>query len=220
MRIEKSAARGVFERLYGHYGPQAWWPANSVFEVMLGAVLIQNTAWRNVEHALANLKQHSALSLRGVDRLSDAVLARCLRPSGCFNVKTRRVRALCEWLRTSGGIKRLQRDETEQLRADLLAVHGIGRETADAILLYGLQRPVFVIDTYTRRLLRRLGWGQGNEPYEALRNGFEKALPTNVQMYNEYHALIVAHGKQHCRSTPLCKACCLRPRCKYPASLA
>ena len=219
MKIVPSSARSVFTDLFRRYGPQFWWPANSAFEVMIGAVLTQNTAWRNVEKALANLKAHKTLNLRALNALRDDTLATCLRPAGTYNVKLKRVRALCEWLVSQGGISRLHRRSTSELRSELLNINGVGPETADAILLYALQRPVFVIDAYTRRLAQRLGWASGKEPYDHLRSEFEYALSPDPQIFNEYHALIVVHGKQHCRSSPLCVGCCLAQNCDHNSAL-
>lgn len=182
---------------------------------MIGAVLTQNTAWRNVEHALANLRTRGGLSLHGIRRMPVNDLSRCLRPAGYYNVKARRVRALCEWLGARGGVAALKSTSTTGLRSDLLSVHGIGPETADAILLYAFDRPVFVVDAYTRRLAHRLGWIAEEEPYDALRQGFESALGVDAGVFNELHALIVAHGKAHCRSRPSCVECCLRSMCQF-----
>ena len=220
MNIHTGSAQAVYTRLHDEYGPQCWWPANSDFEVMVGAVLTQNTAWRNVEKALANLKVCNALSLQGINVMQDTLLTECLRPAGTYNVKVKRLRALCQWLNTNGGISRLRQCDTLELRTALLSIHGIGPETADAILLYALQRPVFVIDAYTRRLLQRLGWVIGNEPYEKLRGAFEAALSPDTKVFNEFHALIVTHGKQHCRTRPRCSGCCLAQICEYSRGIS
>ncbi len=209
----------MYTDLFRRYGPQFWWPANSAFEVMVGAILTQHTAWQNVEKALANLKARKALSLRGVNALRDDTLARCLRPAGTYNLKLKRIRALCDWLVSQGGISRLHRRSTTELRSELLNVNGVGPETADVILLYALKRPVFVIDAYTRRLSQRLGWASGKEPYDGLRNEFEYALSPDPQVFNEFHALIVAHGKRHCRSKPICAGCCLAQICNHKSAL-
>ena len=189
----------LYDRLYAAYGPQHWWPAETPFEVMVGAVLTQNTSWRNVERAVANLRRGGALSLEAIHALPEAELAALIRPSGCFNLKARRLQNLCRWLHAQGGVPALRRRGTAALRADLLAIKGIGAETADAILLYGLARPVFVIDAYTRRLLRASRLAAGDEPYETLRSLFEDALPADSRLFNEYHALIVRHAKERGR---------------------
>jgi endonuclease-3 related protein len=211
--MDRARLIAVFEALLGAHGPQGWWPAETPFEVMIGAVLTQNTAWTNVERALARLAQRIPFTAEAVLDLPIADLAEALRPSGYFNVKTRRLRALCEALRASGGLPGLSALPTGALRHRLLAIPGIGPETADDILLYAFGRPVFVVDAYTRRVFARLGLLQGGEGYEAIRAGIEQAVGPDVPLYNEYHALIVRHGKETCRTRPRCEACCLRGHC-------
>jgi endonuclease III related protein len=203
----------VYRKLFAANGQQHWWPGDSAFEIMVGAVLTQNTAWTNVERAIGNLKQAKALSPAAIAKAQPRRLAAWLRPSGYFNVKARRLQAMCRWLIESGGVIKLKKIPTGELRQALLAVHGIGPETADDILLYAFQRPVFVIDAYTRRIFSRLGVIRGNEHYETLRHLFENALGPNVQVFNEYHALIVAHGKNVCRKRPVCGGCPLVDDC-------
>ncbi len=142
-------------------------------------------------------------------------LASWLRPSGYFNVKTRRLRSLCRWLIENGGIGQLQRIATPALRKALLSVYGVGRETADDILLYAFDRPVFVVDAYTRRIFSRLGLIQGNEDYDVIRHLFESEVARDAPGYKEYHALIVAHGKAVCRPVPMCECCCIRSLCVF-----
>jgi len=197
----------LYNRLYSAYGPQHWWPAETAFEIMVGAVLTQNTAWINVEQAIANLKDAGKLALNPMSRMTERRLARLIRPSGYFNIKARRLKALCSWLQAAGGVHRLRRIPTERLRPALLAVHGIGPESADAILLYAFKRPVFVIDAYTRRLLKTLNLSNGDEQYDVLRSGFESALAADAAMFNEYHALIVRHAKEKCINTVACRHC-------------
>jgi endonuclease-3 related protein len=206
--------QSLYRRLFDHYGPQDWWPAETPFEVMVGAVLTQNTAWVNVEQAIENLRRADLLDPAAIAALAPERLARQLRPAGYFNVKAKRLQALCRWLLA-------QRDPaslaTETLRRRLLSIHGVGPETADDILLYAYQRPVFVIDAYTRRLGARLGLLDGELPYEALRGIFEQRLPPDTALYNEYHALIVRHAKETCRPRPKCEACFLKAACAWPA---
>ncbi|WP_026289627.1 endonuclease III domain-containing protein [Thioalkalivibrio sulfidiphilus] len=204
----------VYQLLLEAHGPQHWWPARTRFEVMVGAVLTQNTAWRNVERAIAALKAANALSPEAMLALSDAELARLIRPSGYFNVKARRLKALCRWYLDHGGRRRLRHWPTEKLRASLLSVHGIGPETADDILLYAFDRPVFVIDAYTRRLLGRLGHPYAQASYEDFRVSLESVLGADTELFNEYHALIVAHGKDVCRPKPRCEQCVLSAKCE------
>ncbi len=203
----------VYRRLYAANGKQHWWPGDSRFEIMVGAVLTQNTSWSNVERAIANLKRARALTPESIVRAPQQRLAAWLKPSGYFNIKARRLKSLCRWLIAQGGVRALARQSTDTLRHALRAVHGIGPETADDILLYAFDRPVFVIDAYTRRIFARLGLIRGDEGYETLRNLFESSLPLDARLFNEYHALIVRHGKDICRKRPRCTACCLAGSC-------
>lgn len=204
----------VYRRLHADHGPQRWWPAkDGPFEVMVGAVLTQNTAWTNVERAIANLNRQRALTPRAILNAHPKRLASWLKPSGYFNVKAKRLRAFCRWYLAHGGLKALQVLPTAELRTALLGVHGVGPETADDILLYAFTRPVFVIDAYTRRIFKRLGLIEGAEDYETLRARFELRVRKNVAYYNEYHALIVRHGKEICRTRPRCGSCCLADGC-------
>ena len=203
----------MYTRLFAAYGPQGWWPGDTPFEVAVGAVLTQNTAWVNVEKAIRNLKKAGALSFRGMKRLSERRLARLIRPSGYFNQKARKLRALLAWLEARGGasgsVRRALAGPLAEVRASLLAVHGIGPETADSILLYAGGRPVFVIDAYTRRALARHGLPRAiSADYEELRARFESSLPRRVPLYNEFHALFVRVGKERCAARePRCPQC-------------
>jgi endonuclease-3 related protein len=212
-RPSRRTLQRLHDRLLAAYGPQHWWPGDSRFEVMVGAVLTQNTAWRNVERAIASLDAACVLTPRAIAGLPAAELAALIRPAGYFNVKARRLQAFCRFLVDAGGEDALAALPTDALRRDLLAVHGIGPETADDMLLYAFARPVFVIDAYTRRLLRRLGMAGGEEGYETLRQGMERALGPSVPLFNELHALIVHHAKVACATRPRCAECCLRRAC-------
>lgn len=210
----------VYTTLFDHYGPQGWWPGETSFEVMVGAVLTQNTAWSNVEKAMANLKEARSLDVQTIATLDATALAELIRPAGYFNVKAKRLQNFCRWLLQQGGESALQQRDDATLRHGLLSVNGVGPETADDMLLYAFGRPVFVIDAYTRRIFSRLGLITGDESYEQLRHLFEQQLAeghgesdTRVQLFNEYHALIVIHAKRYCRSRPLCGECCLRGCC-------
>lgn len=205
--------RSLHDTLAAAYGPQGWWPGDTRLEVMVGAVLTQNAAWTNVEKAIAKLKAARVLELRKLLDLEPDALATLLRPAGYFNVKARRLRSLLETIAAAGGIGALARRDTADLRALLLAVNGIGPETADDILLYAFGRPVFVVDAYTRRLFARLGWTAGDEGYEELRRGVEQASGGEIDLLAELHALIVAHAKRACRLSPRCGGCVLRRRC-------
>ena len=187
---------------------------------MVGAVLTQNTAWTNVERGLERLRERlrdrrgaADLGPRAILALPEAEMADCLRPVGYFNVKARRLRAFCGAYLAAGEREALSRLTTAELRHRLLAIPGVGPETADDMLLYAFDRPVFVVDAYTRRLLSRLGLLTGLESYETIRQGLEGALGPDTALFNEYHALIVRHGKEICRPKPRCWACCLAPRC-------
>lgn len=204
----------IFCRLFAAYGPQHWWPGETPFEIIVGAVLTQNTAWNNVARAITNLKAADLLSLEALLRAPEDVVRQLLAPSGFYNVKYRRLRHLLEHLARDEVWVRLQRAPLEEARAELLAVHGIGLETADSILLYAFERPTFVVDAYTRRLLSRLGEGWAEKaPYEAVRRYFMERLPREVPLYNEFHALIVTNSKAHCRKRPHCEGCPLAEDC-------
>jgi endonuclease-3 related protein len=213
--VSPAEARGVYERLRRAYGSQHWWPGDGAFEVIVGAVLTQNTAWRNVERAIEALQARDVLDPEAILALPPEELARLIRSSGYFNVKATRLRALCRWYRDEGGYEALRELETGELRRRLLAVHGIGPETADDILLYAFERPVFVIDAYTRRIFSRLGLLDAETSYEHLRAVFEQTLGPDTALFNEYHALIVVHGKDVCRSSPRCSGCCLASTCPH-----
>lgn len=202
-----------FVRLSERYGPTGWWPGDTPFEIAVGAILTQNTAWRNVELAIANLKRHKLLAPRAILDCPADKLENVLRPSGYFRVKAQRLRSFCQHLvdAYAGSIERMAARPLGELREELLGVHGIGPETADDILLYACGHPVFVVDTYTRRILSRHGHTTADMPYEELRNVFEAALPSNVTMFKEYHGLIVYVGKDYCRTHPRCEGCPLAP---------
>jgi endonuclease-3 related protein len=205
----------IYRRLYDAYGPQHWWPGESPFEVIVGAILTQSAAWANVEKAIANLKEAGALSPEGLTRLSDGDLARLVYPAGYFNAKARKLKAFVALLfgRFDGELERLLAAPVEELRPLLLATHGIGPETADSILLYAAGRPTFVIDAYTRRLFSRLGVTPSRDTYESWRALFMGNLEADAALFNEYHALVVRHGKEVCRRQPRCQVCPLLEGC-------
>jgi endonuclease-3 related protein len=205
----------LFKILLNHYGLQHWWPAETPFEVMVGAVLTQNTAWTNVEQAIDNLKQITDLNSAALLLLPPRRLAEAIRPSGYFNIKAKRLLNLCRFLKTHPQLELL---DDQALRQQLLSVNGIGPETADDILLYAYKRPVFVIDAYTRRLFGRLGLIDPNMPYEVFRQTLEQAMKADTQCYNEFHALIVVHAKTTCQPQPLCLECPLKGQCDYYAA--
>lgn len=214
VRLPARRLRAVYQRLHQCHGGQAWWPGDTPFEIMVGAVLTQNTAWSNVERAIANLKAERCLDPRRIVRLPHGRLASLIKPSGYFNIKAKRLRNFCRWYLEQGGYDELNRRDTETLRHALLSVNGVGHETADDMLLYAFERPVFVIDAYTRRIFARLGMVGGDEPYDALRLGIEHALGADTALFNEYHALIVCHGKDVCKKAPRCGECSLKRMCR------
>ena len=206
----------VYELLLGRYGPQHWWPADSRFEMMVGAVLTQSAAWTNVEKAIDNLKSAGKLSPESIRVTPQDELATLVYPSGYYNAKARKLKALAEYLGQTWGddIDAMVRGELDDLRTELLAVHGVGEETADDILLYALDKPVFVIDTFTRRLIDRLGLATGEDRYSAYQALFMERVAPDAEVYGEYHALIVRHAKEACRKTaPLCGGCVLQEVC-------
>jgi endonuclease-3 related protein len=213
MRARSGRLRAVYRRLFAAHGAQHWWPGDGPFEVMVGAVLTQNTAWSNVERAIRALREAGCLEPRRILELTHQHLAQLIRPAGYFNVKARRLKSFCAWYLEQGGRESLVRLDTSTLRRGLLSVDGVGAETADDMLLYAFERPVFVVDAYTRRLFERLGDLEGGEGYEAIRRLFESGLGPDAGLYNEYHALIVRHAKVTCRKRPLCGECPLTGLC-------
>nr|VFK19754.1 MAG: DNA-3-methyladenine glycosylase III [Candidatus Kentron sp. LFY] len=204
----------TYHILEEYYGSQHWWPGDSPFEIMVGAILTQNTAWTNVERAIGNLKVAGCLDAERIIALPSGELARLIRPSGYFNVKAKRLQHFCRWYIDNDSARLIGLD-TPSLRAALLSVHGVGPETADDILLYAFGRPVFVIDAYTRRIFSRLKIFDADLPYETLRSRIEEVLPADNGLFNQYHALIVRHGKEICRKRPQCDLCCLRQFCDF-----
>ncbi|HEX9592572.1 MAG TPA: endonuclease III domain-containing protein [bacterium] len=203
----------IYDRLYAAFGPQHWWPGDTPFEVVVGAVLTQNTSWRNVEHAIANLKAAGRLSLAALLDLSHDELAALIRPAGYFNVKARRLRSLLVYLHDhgDGDLEGYLAGDLATRRRELLAVHGLGPETVDSILLYAGGRPTFVCDAYTRRLLSRHGLCGATAAYEEMRTLFMDHLPADAALFNEFHALVVRTGYHHCKPTPRCDTCPLQP---------
>ena len=203
----------MYERMYNHLGPQHWWPAETPFEVMVGAILTQNTAWKNVERAIANLKGVGLMSLAALSALPTGLLAEYIRPAGYYNIKAGRLHNLLHHIndRHGGDLDAFLAQPLPQFREQLLAVKGIGRETADSILLYAAGLPIFVVDTYTHRILVRHQVIDEDCGYEAIQELFMDNLAGDVQLYNEYHALLVRVGNVYCRKrNPDCAACPLQ----------
>lgn len=199
-----------------HYGPTGWWPGDTAFEIAVGAILTQNTAWTNVERAIANLKREKLLAPRKILDCPSKKLEEALKPSGYFRVKAKRLRSFCRFLvkQHDGSINRMARRHLETLRPELLGIDGIGPETADDILLYACDKPVFVVDAYTRRMLSRHGLVEPGIGYEELRRLFETHLDSDIYFFKEYHGLLVWTGKDYCRKKPKCEHCPLKPLLK------
>jgi endonuclease III related protein len=199
-------------RLLWRYGPQHWWPGRAPFEVAVGAILTQHTAWTNVERALDALRARRLLTFERLAAVPGPALRQLIRPAGTFRLKARRLRAFVRFVgaRLGGRMEGLRSQELGGLRTALLAVSGLGPETTDAILLYAGHRPVFVVDAYARRVLERHRLVLSGASYEALRARVEAHLPSDAGLYNEFHALLVAVGKRHCRAVPDCAGCPLR----------
>jgi endonuclease III related protein len=205
-------AHQVYQHLFKSLGPQFWWPGDSPFEIMVGAVLVQNTAWKNVERGIANLKQANLLTPRKIYGLPLEDLAELIRPAGYFRIKAQRLHNLVKFFveRYRGSIAAMQRVDVARLREELLAVNGIGPETADSILLYAIGKPVMVVDTYTNRVFARHGWMPHGTKYHSLQAHLTEQLPVDPSIYNEFHALLVHVGHHYCSPVPRCESCPLR----------
>jgi len=200
----------VYDRLFEALGPQHWWPGESPFEVIVGAVLVQNTSWKNVERAIDNLRRSDLLDPHALNDVSPEELEELIRPAGYYRIKARRLRSLLEFLveRYDGSLEQMFAADSATLREELLAVHGVGPETADSILLYAAEMPVFVVDAYTHRVLSRHGWIGFDAGYHEIQDYFHGELPQDVALYNEFHALLVRVGNRYCRkSRPKCDEC-------------
>ena len=220
MTLERAKIEAVYDALYAAYGAQAWWPAATPFEVMVGAILTQRTSWHNVTLALANMRSAGLLDPDTLQRTQLPDVEQAVRSAGFFRQKAARLHALCTWLAARGGYAGARKLSDRDLRDGLLAIKGIGPETADAIALYAFRRPVFVVDAYFRRLFSRLGMFDGTEPYDALRTDVERAMGATTEIYGEFHALIVTHAKERCRVEPACESCALSTICDYARARA
>ncbi len=199
----------LYDQLLAAFGPQDWWPGDSPLEVMVGAVLVQNTAWKNVTRAIDNLREEGLLSAEGLNELAQPELEELIRPAGYFRLKARRLRSLIDFLfaEYDGSLEAMFATEMSTLRQQLLGVNGVGPETADSILLYAGEMPTFVVDTYTHRVLARHGWIEYEADYHQIKEHFELNLQCDVPLYNEFHALLVRVGHHYCRKTPKCEEC-------------
>lgn len=203
----------IYKKLYLHFGPQRWWPAATPFEVIVGAILTQNTSWLNVEKAIINLKKHKALEPFRLYKLPHRKLASLVKSTGYYNIKAKRLKEFLSFFIKSyqGKIRRMSLENAKDLHRELLSVKGIGPETADSILLYALGKPVFVIDAYTKRILLRHGFIRDDASYNDMQNLFMKSLKPDAGLFNEYHALLVRLGKDFClKSKPRCQICPLK----------
>jgi len=224
----------IYSTLLCKYKKQGWWPIFSVekglseygvaapkndddrFEIIIGAILTQNVAWKNVEKALASLKKNKILLPRKLHKSDNELIASCIKPAGYYNQKTIKIKNFLNWF---SGINYsfdvMQKMETEELRGMLLEINGIGPETADSILLYAMGKKIFVVDAYTKRIFSRLNLVSIDDSYGAIQSFFQNEFKGTVKKYNEFHALIVTHGKDICKNKPLCTGCCLNPTCLY-----
>jgi endonuclease-3 related protein len=203
----------IYKKLYKAFGPQHWWPGKTPFEIAVGAILTQNTNWGNVEKAIHNLQRHGALSAKAIHKMPAGILSGLIRPAGYFNIKARRLKHFVDFLVNDyhGSVKKMKCEDMHSLRENLLGINGIGPETADSILLYALEKPVFVIDAYTKRVLSRHGILEQDKSYDEFQEVFHSGLKRDVKLFNEYHALFVKVGKTFCkRREPLCKECPLK----------
>jgi endonuclease-3 related protein len=208
----------IYRLLLASYDPQHWWPADTPFEVIVGAILTQSAAWGNVEKAISNLKQARVMTPASLRKLRLSKLAKLIYPSGYYNAKALKLKSFVEHLEEAhqDSLEKLFSLDILRLRSELLNIHGIGPETADSIILYAAHKPIFVIDAYTRRILTRLGLSPSRDNYSAFQAIFMGNLPADEKLFNEYHALLVRHGKEVCKKSPICSDCCLRGLCIYP----
>ncbi len=213
IKDENSFSAGIkkiYDILYTAYGPQDWWPGDSRLEIIIGAILTQAVSWKNVEKAIGNLKNNGLLDINGLDQIEQDQLAQLIKPSGYYNMKAKKLKSFIRFLKEdyNASLDNLAKGKPDNKREELLEIYGIGPETADSILLYAFNKPVFVIDTYTKRIFSRIGYIKANISYQKLQAKIENNLKTDKKLYNEYHALLVKHAKEHClKSSPLCKGC-------------
>lgn len=211
----------INEELFKIYGPQGWWPIkgrylggpknnSEKFEVIIGAILTQNTSWKNVEKAISNIHKENLIDAKKIARISQKKLAKLIKSAGYYNQKAERLKIFADYLMKNPNFLK---KETAELRKELLSIKGIGPETADSILLYALDRPIFVVDAYTKRIFSRLGFVKEDEKYENVQKLFMKNLPRNTKLFNNYHAVIVEHAKNNCRKKPECGGCVLSEIC-------
>ena len=203
----------IYKSLYKSFGPQHWWPARTKFEIIVGAILTQQTTWRNVEKAIDNLRKNRLLTIKNLANAPLRKIEKLVQPTGYYREKSKRLKEISTYLlkHYQGGLKGLFKKDTKNLREELLSLRGIGKETADSILLYAGEKLIFVVDAYTKRVFSRLGLLPSSD-YDKIRMFFEDNLPKNIRIYQEFHALLVKLGKEFCKKRPLCKFC---PLFKY-----
>ena len=216
-KVISEILRTIYHRLIDCYGHQHWWPAQEQFEVMVGAILTQSAAWQNVEKAITRLKKAGAMSPEALRRLDLSEIGKLIHSCGYYNAKALKLKSLACWLgeNYSDSLDELFNKDIGLLRQQLLSVHGVGPETADSIILYAAEKPIFVIDAYTRRIISRIGLEPEGNSYAAYQSLFMDSLSPDVGLYNEYHALLVRLGKTLCRTSPLCRQCCLTNICQF-----
>ena len=209
----------IYRRFYDAYGPQGWWPGGSPFEVIVGAILTQSTAWANVEKALAAMKAAECWSFEAIAVMPESELAAIIRSSGYYNAKARKLQAFANHALARGGLERLFAQDVTSLRTELLSIHGIGEETADDIIVYAAEKPSFVIDSYTRRIIDRMGLTPGRRSYISYQALLQDNLPPHTSLFNEFHALLDHHAKIVCvKREPRCLDCCLVDLCPTGAN--
>lgn len=202
----------IYQLLFNHFGPQNWWPGENEFEIMVGAILTQNTNWQNVEKAIKNLKKETDLNFKIISQLPLKKLAKIIKPSGFYNIKAKRLKEFIKFFlkEYEGNIEKMKKEDDKILREKLLKIKGIGKETSDSILLYALEKPYFVIDNYTKRIFLRHKLFKEGKGYEDWQRYFSSHLPQDIKIYNEYHALLVKLAKTYCLKKPVCDKCPLK----------
>ncbi|MCX7913229.1 MAG: hypothetical protein N2511_01445 [Thermodesulfovibrionales bacterium] len=199
----------IFSKLYSFYGPQNWWPAESSFEVAIGAILTQNISWENAKRAIENLKRENLLNPKALREIPIKRLSELIKPSGYYNIKSKKIKAFVDFVYeySNGNLEKFKDINIDLLRSLLLSVYGIGPETADSILLYSLEKPIFVVDIYTKRVFSRHNLINHEATYDEIQRLVHSKLQRDSKLYNEYHALLVKVGKDYCKPKPICKRC-------------